>query len=111
MEFHPRALRDFLSGRFAVTNFLLREIGHPDKHRPGDCIKASAMDPRHKPKRRSPPVTEEMAAAMRTMVLHLDMVQHDVAAHFRVNQGRVSEVISGKRHPTVPPAPVDSLGL
>lgn len=25
--------------------------------------------------------------------------QHSIAAHFRVNQGRISEVLSGKLHP------------
>jgi hypothetical protein len=25
--------------------------------------------------------------------------QHQIAAHFKVNQGRISEIITGKRHP------------
>lgn len=25
--------------------------------------------------------------------------QHEIAAFFRVNQGRISEIITGKRHP------------
>jgi predicted XRE-type DNA-binding protein len=27
------------------------------------------------------------------------MMQHDIAAHYRINQGRVSEVVNGKRFP------------
>lgn len=50
-----------------------------------------------------------MAAKMKTMVVELGMLQHDVAAAFRVNQGRVSEVITGKIFPDVPPAPLDRL--
>ena len=26
------------------------------------------------------------------------MYQHDIAAHFGVNQGRISEILSGQRH-------------
>jgi predicted XRE-type DNA-binding protein len=50
-----------------------------------------------------------MAAKMRTMVNDLGMMQHEVAAHFHVNQGRVSEVVNGLRFRDVPPAPLDSL--
>ena len=64
-----------------------------------------------KHKRRSPRVTEQMAAKMKTMLYVLGMAQHDIAAAFRVNQGRVSEVNTGKRFHQVPPAPIESLGL
>lgn len=53
------------------------------------------------PKRRrgpnkSPPVTPEMALQIKKMVIDLGMLQHDVAAHFGINQGRVSETLSGR---------------
>lgn len=59
-------------------------------------------------KRNSPILTAPMAAKIKAMVA-LGMMQHDVAAHFKINQGRVSEVINGKRYPGIPPAPQDSL--
>jgi hypothetical protein len=49
-----------------------------------------------------------MAAKIKTM-LAFGMAQHDIAARFGINQGRVSEVNKGKRHPDVPPAPLDAL--
>ncbi|WP_284179248.1 hypothetical protein [Rhabdaerophilum sp. SD176] len=33
-------------------------------------------------------------------MLHLGMFQHDIAAKFGFNQGRISEVKTGKLHPT-----------
>ncbi len=51
---------------------------------------------RRRGKRRSPSVTPDMAAQIKKMVIDLGMLQHDVAAHFGINQGRVSEVISGR---------------
>lgn len=47
-------------------------------------------------KRRSPSVTPEMAKQIKRMVGDLGMLQHDVAAHFGINQGRVSEVMNGR---------------
>ena len=52
------------------------------------------------PRRRSPKVTAAMADEMRRL-RSLGMMQHDIAAHFGVNQGRVSEVLSGKPLPAV----------
>ena len=49
-------------------------------------------------RRRSPSVTEEMAHRIRWLYRH-GMMQHDIAAHYRINQGRVSEVVNGKRFP------------
>jgi hypothetical protein len=49
-------------------------------------------------RRRSPPVTLEMAQHIRKLY-RLGMMQHDIAAHYRINQGRVSEVVNGKRFP------------
>jgi transcriptional regulator with XRE-family HTH domain len=50
----------------------------------------------------SPPVTPEMAAKIRALRKQ-GFMQHTIAAHFGINQGRVSEVENGQRHPTVPP--------
>jgi predicted XRE-type DNA-binding protein len=43
-------------------------------------------------------MTEEMARHIRKLY-RLGMMQHDIAAHYRINQGRVSEVVNGKRFP------------
>jgi hypothetical protein len=59
--------------------------------------------------RRSPKLTADMASKMKTRVLHRGEAQHDVAAHFRVNQGRVSEVVTGKAFPDAPFASLDDL--
>lgn len=38
--------------------------------------------------------------AVQVWLMHWSgMYQHDIAAHFAVNQGRISEVLSGHRHP------------
>jgi hypothetical protein len=60
-------------------------------------------------RRRSPKMTADMASKMKTRVLHRGEAQHDVAAHFRVNQGRVSEVVRGKRFPDAPFASLNDL--
>jgi hypothetical protein len=44
--------------------------------------------------RRSPPVTPEMIAQMKVMYFEQGMSQHEIAAHFHVNQGRVSTAIN-----------------
>ena len=49
-------------------------------------------------RRRSPSVTPEMARNIRWLYRH-GMMQHDIAAHYQINQGRVSEVVNGKRFP------------
>lgn len=58
--------------------------------------------PKRKPssraKSRSPTVTLEMANEIRQMVKS-GMAQHEVAAHFGINQGRVSEVVNGHKFP------------
>jgi len=48
--------------------------------------------------RSSPQVTFEMAAQF-WLLRWSGMNQHDIAANFGVNQGRVSEVLNGYRHP------------
>lgn len=54
-------------------------------------------------RRRSPRVTEEMAAEIKTMLM-TGMAQHDIAAHFGINQGRVSQINTGERFADVQPA-------
>lgn len=52
----------------------------------------------------SPPITAEIAARIKQLRKTEKLYQHQIAAVVGVNQGRVSEVLSGKRHPDVPPA-------
>lgn len=52
----------------------------------------------------SPPVTAKMAAEIRYLKQVKKLYNHQIAALFGINQGRVSEVLTGKRHPSVPPA-------
>lgn len=52
-----------------------------------------------KPRRRSPKVTREMAERILYLYFIKRMLQHDIAALFRINQGRVSEVVNGLRFP------------
>jgi transcriptional regulator with XRE-family HTH domain len=52
----------------------------------------------------SPPVTPEMAAESRFLRQQKGLFNHQIAALFGINQGRVSEVLTGKRFPNVPPA-------
>lgn len=35
--------------------------------------------------------------------------QHRIAADFDLNQGRISEIATGKRFPHIPPAPMEAL--
>ncbi|HMM14908.1 MAG TPA: hypothetical protein PKA57_09775 [Parvibaculum sp.] len=58
-------------------------------------------------KRRSPPLTAEMAATIKFLVAHKKYLQHQAAAQFGINQGRVSEIMTGKLFPEVPPADND----
>lgn len=54
--------------------------------------------------RRSPPLTAELAALIKRLALEGELLQHQIAARLNINQGRVSEVLNGKRFPDVPPA-------
>lgn len=54
-------------------------------------------------KRKSPRVTVEMAARIKRL-LQSNMMQHDIAAQFGINPGRVSEINTGKRFKDVSPA-------
>jgi predicted XRE-type DNA-binding protein len=53
---------------------------------------------------RSPQITPEMAAHIRFLVQNQGLYQHQAAALVGVNQGRVSEVITGRRFPGITPA-------
>lgn len=52
----------------------------------------------------SPPVTAKMAAEIRFLKKKKKLFNHQIAAHFGINQGRVSEVLTGKKFPDVPPS-------
>lgn len=49
----------------------------------------------------SPYVTADMAAEIKYLYYSVGLYQHQIAAKLGVNQGRVSEVITGKRHPQI----------
>jgi len=53
-------------------------------------------------RRSSPRVTAKMAAKIKHLC-KLGYMQHDVAARFGINQGRVSEIVNGKIHGDEPP--------
>lgn len=52
-------------------------------------------------------LTAQVAAQIKYLhINHPEFKQHEIAAMVgMINQGRVSEVLSGKRFSTVPPAP------
>ena len=52
----------------------------------------------------SPAVTAEMAAQIHFLKAKKKLYNHQIAALFGINQGRVSEVLTGKRHPGVRPS-------
>jgi hypothetical protein len=54
------------------------------------------------PRKRSPRLTQSMADHIRQL-RRTGMMQHDIAAHVGVNQGRISEVLTGKRFPPQTP--------
>ena len=51
-------------------------------------------------------VTPEMAARIKTL-LKLGLKQHDIAAQFGINQGRVSEINTGRLYPHIAPTILD----
>ncbi len=53
----------------------------------------------------SPPVTSDIAAFIKYACGELKLMQHTVAARFGINQGRVSEIMNGKRFANVTPSP------
>ena len=58
----------------------------------------------------SPPVTAEMAGQIRYLKRVKGLFNHQIASIFGINQGRVSEVLTGKKFPNVPPAQGDLFG-
>lgn len=54
-------------------------------------------------RRVSEPLTAKLAARIKRMARDSDLVQHEIAAVLHLNQGRVSEVLTGKRFPEVRP--------
>lgn len=57
-------------------------------------------------KRHSPVVTSKMAGKIKTMI-DIGMNQHDIAAYFKINQGRISEIKTGLKYPGVEPTQPD----
>jgi predicted XRE-type DNA-binding protein len=52
---------------------------------------------------KGPRLTADVAARIKHLWATTDLKQHEIAARFGLNQGRVSEVLSGKRFPHVSP--------
>ena len=48
-------------------------------------------------------LTAEQAAQIKKLAATTDLFQHEIAAALGLNQGRVSEVLSGKRFSSIPP--------
>lgn len=51
----------------------------------------------------SPRLNAKMAAYIKWYRANTDLLQHEIAALLNINQGRVSEVLTGKRFCSVPP--------
>ena len=54
-------------------------------------------------RRVSEPLTRSIAAMIWKMAQETDLAQHEIAAALHLNQGRVSEVLSGKKFPDLHP--------
>ncbi|NGM39032.1 XRE family transcriptional regulator [Methylobacterium sp. DB0501] len=52
-------------------------------------------------RRVSAPLTATMAAEIKRLARSTDLAQHEIAAKLHINQGRVSEVLNGKRFPEI----------
>ena len=63
------------------------------------------------PIKQTPPMTAELAAKAITLVKIMGLKQHQAAAVLGLNQGRVSEVMTGKRFAGAKPYPPDQLRL
>jgi hypothetical protein len=61
----------------------------------GSVQQISSFPRRRRTPRRSPPVTPEMKTEMRVMYAS-GLSQHEIAAHFHVNQGRVSDAVNSE---------------
>lgn len=60
-------------------------------------------------KRNSPVVTSAIAAEIKALLNSKAMNQHDIAAKYGINQGRVSEIKTGLKFPGVEPAQLEFL--
>lgn len=49
-------------------------------------------------------LTAALAAEIKRLARDTDLAQHEIAAQLHLNQGRVSEVLTGKRFPEVRPS-------
>lgn len=49
-------------------------------------------------------MTQELAALIKGLAATTTLYQHEIAAKLGINQGRVSEVLTGKRFADVEPA-------
>jgi predicted XRE-type DNA-binding protein len=54
-------------------------------------------------RKNSPTITPELAGKVKYLVKVLGLFQHQAAAILGINQGRVSEVMTGKRFPKSEP--------
>lgn len=61
-----------------------------------------SKNPPFSPGRKSQPVTDEIAAKIK-FYLAKGLNQHDIAAMFGINQGRVSEIHTGQIFPDTKP--------
>lgn len=52
----------------------------------------------------SSPLTAKLAGEIKRLARDTDLAQHEIAAQLRLNQGRVSEVLSGKKFAEVQPS-------
>ena len=49
-------------------------------------------------------LTAQLAAIIKKLARETNLYQHEIAAKLGINQGRVSEVLNGKRFAEIPPA-------
>lgn len=64
-----------------------------------------------KPIKPTPPMTAELASKAITLVTVFGLKQHQAAAVLGLNQGRISEVMTGKRYSGTSPFPPDQLSF
>ena len=69
--------------------------------------KVTTMIMRFPKKRKSQTVTPMMAAEIKALLLADCMNQHDIAARYGINQGRVSEIKTGAKFPGIEPAQLE----
>ena len=63
------------------------------------------------PVKPTPPMTSDLASKAITLVKIYGLKQHQAAAILGLNQGRISEVLTGKRYPRAKPFPPDQMSL